>query len=972
MHVLANTVVTEDLHASSVSPAPQSVDSKTLRRDVPMPPAQVPIIVTLSRDEMRANALAFSRRWAGPQREEADAKTFLDEFFQVFGRNRRVVDAQFEHRVERDGRGDGRIDLFWPGKFVVEMKSTGRDLAPALQQALDYVRDLEPDERPRWVMVSDFERFQLFDLGEQAQTARTVAETFVAEFRLSELADKIRHFAFIRDEEQALFQTEELVNKRAVKLLGKLHDELKASGYSGHRLERFLVRVLFCLFAEDTDIFEWNSFTKLIEGTRRDGSDLGPVIARLFQALDTDGAARTTALPAQFQGFPYVNGGLFAERLDIADMTESHRAALLACCRFDWSKISPGVFGSLFQGVMEEDERRELGAHYTSEENIRRVIDPLFLDELKSEFSRLLGTAGRRRALEQFHDRLASLRFFDPACGCGNFLVVAYRELRNLELELLQAIYGNQLAIGIDVEHIARVNVDQFYGIELEEFPALIAETAMWLTDHQVNIAFSKAFGRHYVRIPLRRSATIRVGNALRLDWRTILPPAQCSYVLGNPPFAGQTYQTDEQKADQRVVMGDIAACGVLDYVCNWYVKAADYIQGTSIRCAFVSTNSISQGEQVGILWSHLFARYRLKITYAHRTFAWRNEAAGLAAVHVVIIGFSVLNPTAKTVYEIGGGGLSVPERRNENISPYLIFGPDVVVTNRSRPLGNVPKMSWGNKPTDGGNLILDPDERDELLRVEPQAAPLIRPYLGGRDFINGVTRYCLWLVGAEPALLRRCPLVLQRIERVRQFRLESEAASTRAYAAFPTLFRQIAQPNSDYLAVPEVSSENRQYIPMAFLSRDVICSNTIQFVPNATPYVFGTLSSEMHMAWVRTVAGRLESRYRYSNTLVYNNFPWPSPDDAKRDAVERAARALLSLREQLMAGGATYADLYDPNTMPPTLVAAHRSLDRAVDRCYRAAAFATERDRFEYLFGLYQQQDTPLAREAQPRRRRG
>lgn len=812
----------------------------------------------------------------------------------------------------------------------------------------------------------------------------------VAVFTLDELPQKLRHFAFIRDEEQHLFQTQPEVNQKAVALLGDLHDELKKTGYSGHRLERFLVRVLFCLFAEDTDIFEWNSFTRFVQRSRRDGTDLGPRLARLFQVLDQDLAARSSALDAEFAAFRYINGGLFAERLDIADMNAEHRAALLRCCQFDWSRISPGVFGSLFQGVMEPKERRAKGAHYTSEDNIRRLIDPLFLDDLKAELTKARAAGGpahkipslRRLSdpatkreltpLEVFHDKLASLRFLDPACGCGNFLVVAYRELRALELEVLRAHYGEQLPLGLDVGDLARVNVDQFYGIELEEFPALIAETALWLTDHQVNLTFSKAYGKLYTRIPLKKSPTIAAGkNALRINWADVLPPAQCSYVLGNPPFIGQTYQSAEQKSEQALILGDVEAVGVLDYVCNWYELAACYIRDTAIKCAFVSTNSITQGEQAGILWSHLFRKHGIKIHFGFRTFAWSNEASGKAAVHVVIVGFSVQAPTKTSIYEEKEDGTVAVASGTLPISPYLVAGSTAVVCSRSNPLGNVPKMSWGNKPTDGGHFLLEPAEKSALIADEPQSEKFIRRYIGGGDFINDIERYCLWLVNADPTTLRRCPRILERIEQVRAFRLRSSAASTRAYADKPTLFRQIAQPNTQYLAVPEVSSENRRYIPMAFLPSEVICSNTLQFVPDATTYHFGVLTSMMHMAWMRQVAGRLKSDYRYSNTLVYNNYPWPEPDSKQRAAIEKAAQAVLDARAPRLDSGASLADLYDQLTMPADLLKAHQALDHAVDKAYRATSFTSERERVEYLFQRYESLADPLAPTAKPAKKR-
>jgi hypothetical protein len=635
--------------------------------DATPPPSPSPAaVLTPSREEMRARALAFAKRWQGHRREEAEAKSFLDEFFDVFGRDRLAVDAVHEYRVGRPEQGEGRIDLLWPGKLLVEMKSTGRDLSAekggAAYQALDYIPHLDPEARPRWVLVSDFGRFALYDLGEDVHDylrgfapsrAGKRAPVLAAAFTLDELPQKLRHFAFIRDEEQHLFATQPEVNQKAVALLGDLHDTLKASGYSGHALERLLVRVLFCLFAEDTDIFPWNSFTRFVENAAKDGANLGERLARLFQVLDTPAASRSPHLPADFRPFPYVNGGLFAERLDLADTTASHRAALLACCRFDWSRISPGIFGSLFQGVMEPAERRAKGAHYTSEDNILRVLDPLCLDDLRAEFAREnRPQPGREKRLQKFHDRLASLRFLDPACGCGNFLVVAYRELRALELDVMRALHGDQLALGLEIGDLARVNVDQFYGIELEEFPALIAETALWLTDHQVNMTFSKAFGKLYTRIPLQKSPVIVHGNALRLDWTAVLRPADCAYVLGNPPFIGKQYMTADQNADMAAVCGTLKGHGLLDYVTAWYVKAADYIQGTHIGCAFVSTNSISQGEQPAILWSHLFQK-RIKIHFAHRTFVWTNEASGKAHVHVVIIGFGLEDKAVKREWHL-------------------------------------------------------------------------------------------------------------------------------------------------------------------------------------------------------------------------------------------------------------------------------------------------------------------------------
>ncbi len=966
------------------------------------PSSRSPTVITLSREEMKSRALAFARNWAGPQREEAEAKTFLDQFFTIFGRDRRSVDAEFEHRVERAERGEGRIDLFWPGKLLVEMKSTGKDLGTekggAARQAFDYIEHLDPEQRPRWVLVSDFAHFVVYDLGEEIHdylkgfaSARKTKPVLAAQFALRDLPDKLRHFAFIRDEEQALFQSQPDVNLKAVALLGDLHDELKKSGYKGHRLERFLVRVLFCLFAEDTDIFAWNSFTRFIERSRKDGSDLGARLAQLFQVLDQDASARSANLVSEYAAFPYVNGGLFAERLDIADMTGEQRIALIACCRFDWSSISPGVFGSLFQGVMDKKERRAKGAHYTSEENIRRVIDPLFLDDLKAEFAQIRSTVGRKQAsvlpadqgpgtarsrrqasspFDNFHDRLAGLRFLDPACGCGNFLVVAYRELRKLELEVLQAIHGDQLGLGIEVEHIARLNVDQFYGIELEEFPALIAETALWLTDHQVNMTFAKAFGRHFARIPLKKSPTIKQGNALRLDWNTVLPAGQCTHVLGNPPFIGKQYMTAEQNADMALVCGEIKGHGLLDFVTAWYVKAADYVRGTGIRCAFVSTNSISQGEQVGLLWSHLFAK-RLKIHFAHRTFVWHNEASGKAHVHVVIIGFGAFDVPLKRLYDYDADGRQSASSGTLNINPYLIVGTDTVVTARTTPLCAVPPIVFGSMPNDGGHLMLTSPEKTDLLAEEPKAARYIRPLLGAEEFINHIPRWCLWLVDASPVELRAMPKVMDRIEGVRQHRLKSTRETTRELAATPTLFGENRQPRGRYVVIPSVSSERRYYVPIGFLDEKTISNNLLLLVPDAALYHFGVMTSNMHMAWTKTVCGRLKSDYRYSNKLVYNNYPWPEPDKKQRAAIEAAAQAVLDARAPRLAAGASLADLYDPLAMPAELLKAHRALDHAVDKSYRPAVFTSDRERVEFLFARYEQLTAPLAPAAKPKRSR-
>jgi hypothetical protein len=932
----------------------------------------------LSWNEIRHRAIAFSREWQGETREAAERQSFWNDFFNVFGVRRRTV-ATFEEPVKKLSGDWGFIDLFWPGRLLAEHKSAGEDLGKAHAQGMAYIRGLKDTKRdreiPRWLIVSDFGRMALHDLEPEQDPDAPLLNRLSpsVQFPLADLHKHVRHFAFIAGYTHHRLNPEDPANLEATALMCNLHDALEAGGYTGHELKRFLVRILFCLFAEDNGIFPQKAFELFLrDRTAEDGSDLGLRLEQLFRVLNTDSPQRQRNLDEELRDFPYVNGELFAEHLEFAEFNADMRNGLLACCAFRWETISPAVFGSLFQAVMDSKERRRIGGHYTAEKNILKVIRSLFLDDLRAEFESIKADRSTRRTarLEEFHEKLAKLRFLDPACGCGNFLVITYRELRKLELEVLLQLYGEQHEMSLDdVTRLSKVNVDQFYGIEIEEFPGRIAEVALWLTDHQANIALSQAFGQFYDRLPLRASPRIVVANALRTDWRTVLPPKQCSFVLGNPPFIGHHWQTPEQKEDQDIVMSSISASGVLDYVCNWYVKAAEYIQGTTIPCAFVSTNSISQGEQPGILWPELFNRYRLKIHFAHRTFPWESEARGKAHVHCIILGFGATDALIKRLTDYEADPEHPTVTTVANISPYLIEGPDRVVTNRSTPVSNVPKMSWGNKPTDGGHLIFTREERKEFLRREPGAAGFIRPFMSGGDFIDGVERYCLWLVNADPAKLRALPEVMKRIEAVKASRLASKALTTRAYAKHPTLFRQIAQPDSDYLAIPEVSSERRAYIPIAFLSKEVICSNKIQFVPGATVYHFGVLTSAMHMAWMKQVAGRLESRFSYSNSLVYNNYPWPEKvTDKQRAAVEAAAQVVLDARAQFPTS--TLADLYDPLTMPAPLLKAHQQLDRAVDRCYRPEPFPSDRHRVEYLFALYEQLTAPLVTAAKPARR--
>jgi hypothetical protein len=808
------------------------------------------------------------------------------------------------------------------------------------------------------------------------------------EFPLADFHKHVRHFAFIAGYTQHRLNPEDPANLEATQLMCHLHDALQAGGYTGHELKRFLVRILFCLFAEDNGIFPQKAFELFLrDRTAEDGSDLGVRLEQLFHVLNTAMPQRQHHLDEELSQFPYVNGELFAERIEFAEFNADMRNGLLACCRFRWETISPAVFGSLFQAVMDSKERRRIGGHYTAEKNILKVIRSLFLDDLRAEFESIKADRSTRRTarLQEFHEKLAKLRFLDPACGCGNFLVITYRELRKLELEVLLELYGQQHEMSLDdVTQLSKVNVDQFYGIEIEEFPGRIAEVALWLTDHQANIALSQAFGQLYDRLPLRASPHIVVGNALRTDWRTVLPPEQCSYVLGNPPFVGKQFMTPEQKVDMDIVCGKVKGSGVLDYVTGWYFKAAEYVKGTAIHSAFVSTNSISQGEQPGILWGELYGRHRMKIHFAHRTFPWESEARGKAHVHVVILGFGATDVPAKfiTDYE---ADRELPTRTQAlNINPYLVAGPDVILNARSKPICPVPEIVFGSMPNDGGHLLFSRANRESFLREQPDAAKYLRRFVGAEEFLNGIERWCLWLDGENPGDFRPMRAVMDCVHAVEIHRCKSRRETTQKLASAAAYFAEIRQPNSTYLLIPSVSSERRRYIPIGFMSPDIIASNLVLLVPGAKLYHFGVLSSAMHMAWVRHVAGRLKSDYRYSNKIVYNNLPWPLEAGVdQRARVEVAAQRILDLRVELGDGrvgflpargktssSATLADLYDSQSMPMPLRKAHIALDRAVDRCYRSEPFPSDRHRVECLFALYEQLTAPLVAAAKPARK--
>jgi hypothetical protein len=948
--------------------------------------------MVLGWNEIKDRALQFSKEWANTSNEEADAKPFLVAFFNVFGISSKRV-STFEHRVKKLDNTDGYIDLLWKGNILVEMKSRGKNLDRAFTQAKDYLHGIKDHELPKFILVCDFENFVLYDLEDGAPK----------QFKLDELSKNVEHFGYLIGYQKKIYKEQDPANIKAAELMGKLHDRLEHIGYTGHKLEVYLVRILFCLFAEDTTIFTKQQLQEYIEQrTHEDGSDLASKLQELFQVLNTPIQNRFKNLDEQLTSFPYVNGKLFEEILPMASFDSKMRQALLACCYIDWSKISPAIFGSMFQSVMNPKERRNLGAHYTSESNILKLIKPLFLDELWAEFENIKNN--KPKQLQEFHKRISQLKFLDPACGCGNFLVITYRELRLLELAILRHQYKSQMATSI--ENIIWLDVDMMSGIEYEEFPARIAEVAMWLIDHQMNMQISIEFGSYFARLPLNKAANIVHGNALQIDWQSLLNPSNThtvyadhtniislvsepeipygninvftktasfitadkievfnevkfDYILGNPPFIGSKIMTQTQRDSVAEAFHNVQGAGVLDYVCAWYIKAAKYIQGTNIKVAFVSTNSIVQGEQTSILWGQMLTRHNIKIHFAHRTFKWKNEAKGNAAVYCVIIGFGNFDIENKRLFEYEDIRGEAHELNVKNINPYLVDAKDLLIYKNSNPICKVPKMSFGNMPLDGGNLLFTDQEKNDFLLKEPQAEKFIKSLISAYEFLNGEKRWCLWLVNAEPKELRQMPEVLKRIDLVRKFRLDSIAPSTQKFASKPSTFRDLNQPDT-FIVVPRVSSENRKYIPIGFFDKNSIVSDTCMSIPNGNLYHFGILTSSIHIAWVKAVCGRLKSDFRYSKDIVYNNYPWPiNPTNTQIKSIEEKAQKVLDVRLQFPES--SLADLYDPLTMPSTLVKAHNELDKAVDATYRQQPFASDTKRIEFLFELYEKYTADL-----------
>jgi len=887
--------------------------------------------------------------WAGETYEKGESQSFWTEFLEVFGINRRRAGGYFEYAVKLDRRsGHGFIDMFLPGRLLAEQKSAGRDLTKATGQALEYLDGLDDHDLPRLIVACDFATFEVMDLDSRE----------VTKFELANLPRFVELFAPMFGEVSSTIVEEQPVNRQAAEVLAKLHQRLKADGFVGRKLELFLVRIVFCLFAEDSFIFERDQFTNFIkQRTSESGTDIGPLLGKLFTTLNTDPQDRSHALDPELAAFRYINGGLFADVIEMPDFDAPLRLLLLSAARVDWSQVSPAIFGAMFQGVLEDDERHDLGAHYTSEENILKVIKPLFLDDLYAEFQAANALsdstrAARRRkpALDVLHDKIASLRFLDPACGCGNFLVIAYRELRRLEHRIVKATLDNTSLL--DLNEVLRVRVEQFSGIEIEDSAQLIAKTAMWLTDHQMNREASLELAATYTRLPLTDGANIVRGNALTLDWADVVDPAELDYIIGNPPFLGSRIMDATQKKELRAVARGYPQAGFLDYVAGWYILADRMMEANpDIETALVSTNSISQGEQPGILWPVLYERGN-HINFAHRTFRWTNAARGVAHVHCVVVGFSRKARAERSIYyypDITGEPVL---KLATTILPYLIDGEgdEWAVSNREEQVSGQPRMAFGNMAADGGNLLLSPSERDELVAAEAGAAEWILPAVGSVEFLQGQERYCLWLDGITPAQLRALPRVRARVAANQDTRSKS---SRPELAKIPHLFAQrTVDPHAPFLLVPRASSQSRAYVPMGFFEGGVVATDACLAIAGADAFLFGILTSEMHMAWLRVIGGRLKSDYRYSKDIVYNNFVFPEADEDQRTVIATLAGYVLDARAAY--AGSTPADLYDPVTMPADLWSAHKTLDTHVECLYRMEPFVDDEDRARHLLRLH------------------
>lgn len=917
----------------------------------------------MTAQEQRAAARKFAEDWSGRGDEKQDTQVFWIALLQhVFGVERPTEFIQFEKPVQLSHKSF--IDGYIPQtKVLIEQKgkdiklkhaykqSDGSSLTP-YQQAQRYAGYLPYEERPRWIIVCNFQEFDLYDTNYPNGEPEVI--------RLSDLEKEYHRLACIVNENSKAVKKEMEVSIAAGEIVGKLYNALlqqynnPEDPESLKSLNVLCVRLVFCLYAEDAEIFgSRNMFLNYLQ--EFDTRHMRKALIELFQVLDTKPEERDPYLEPELAAFPYVNGGLFAkEDIEIPQFTEEIRELLLekASADFDWSDISPTIFGAVFESTLNPETRRKGGMHYTSIENIHKVIDPLFLDDLRAELDEIQQIQvdkTRKQKLEAYRDKLSQLTFLDPAAGSGNFLTETYLCLRRLENQALRFL-SDQLVMGDTINNPIKVSIQQFYGIEINDFAVTVAKTALWIAESQMLKETEDIISHTIDFLPLKSYVNIVEANALRIDWETVVPKNQLNYIMGNPPFVGYTYQTKEQKAD---LISVVTGAGKnIDYVSGWYWKAAQLMQNTAIRTAFVSTNSITQGEQVAGVWKPLYDRFGIHIDFAHRTFIWDSEANLKAHVHCVIVGFSCAVNKKPRMLFTGNQMQTV-----DNINAYLIDAPDIFIARRSKPLCNVPSISKGSQPTDGGNLILSQEEADNLLKHEPISKKFIHTFVGANEFINNISRYCLWLIGASPSEIKKCPEVMRRIEAVREMRSHSTKNATKKLANQPTLFTEIRQPNCEYIIIPSVSSENRRYTPIGFVKPDIIASNLVLIVPNATLYHFGVLESNIHMAWMRAVCGRLKSDYRYSANIVYNNFPWPDATDAQKAKIEQTAQGILDARA--LYPDSSLADLYDELTMPPELRKAHQRNDQAVLAAYGIkkgdAAYSSESACVAELMRRYQ-----------------
>ncbi len=927
----------------------------------------------LSLNEIRRRCASFAAEWRDePGDERQQAQMFVRDLLAAFGITKSKA-ALYEKRAERTSTGRrGYIDALVPGKCAIEMKSKGADLERAERQALDYLDSLTEAEMPQWVITSDFASLRILDLG-----AESGADT--AEFTLDELPARAEALAFLAGYQVRTFgdKEQERASIKAARLMAQLYEQLDDTGYGDHEASIFLVRLLFCLYADDAGLWERDLFYEFLDSrTGEDGADLGPQLALLFQVMNRPADKRHHTVDELIARFPYVNGGIFAEPSTIPSFDSSMRDLLLDACAFDWSAISPAIFGSLFQAVKSAEARRELGEHYTTETNILKTIAPLFLDELREAYRAAVHDTGR---LKKLRAHLADLRFLDPACGCGNFLVVAYRELRKLDLDILQRLQElgdtSQIPMLYFTKADLPVTLDHFTGIEIEEWPARIAETALHLANHQANQAMELALGKAPEALPLGTVNTIHVTNALRADWRQIVEPTANLYVMGNPPFLGDNTRGADQLADLHHVWGGDKTLSRMDYVTGWYAKALDLFDHRSHRgeWAFVSTNSIAQGDQAPRLFGPIFAGgWRIK--FAHQTFAWSSEAPGAAAVHCVVIGFTSRKRARQRLFtytDPKSTPLEVPVQTG--INAYLLDAVNVLVEKRSTVLSpELVKTEYGSKPSDGGHLIIEPDEYDQVM-ADPVAAKYVHRYVGARELLHNEDRWCLWLDGMDPADTSRSTLLKHRIEAVRDFRLASTAASTRDYP-YPHLFRQLAKQPTDYVCVPRHASEGRRYFPVAQFPPNVIASDATFTISDPDGFQFAIMSSSMFITWQKAIGGRIKSDLRFASTLTWYTLPLPKVAAEDRAAIINAGQGVLAARA--LHPERSLADHYNPLAMDPALVKAHDILDRVVDRAFGAKQpIKTNAQRQEILFKRYveltdvgQAGEAPLPRVRHPR----